>query len=350
VPASSSEAIWFDVMEEPPVDVAIASQFMIGGRPRKLAVVLSPNMLSIVDLERFDRRPTRVFLGDSANTSAGLNRVLFDPSNGRLYVTGASSRNVFALRLLPRTVSDDRNDFATTVDLIGLRGIPHESVVYNQNGESRLLLTERGWWQASIVLASEGRTVPATLPMATANIVAFTRSVSDGATQHALLWETYTNHVAIMDLAVVESGMAGGVRQIRGLQQGLSDVVSLTESDNAVLVHTGSGFSLMDLERETVIVFSGNRVPTPVMDLHRGRYWFAPDGRKAVAFLDQASASVGQLNLDYEIWRASTVGGARKLVIEHEDPFGLLTLVDLDMPARSSSLVLRGFMMSGLGQ
>lgn len=349
--ADVPDAVHFHTLDFRPTGVVYSPPMEIGGETRSLAVALSDSAVAIIDLGHPTRRVTTVSLSIDAGRLVQPEQLLFDPQRARIYIRPGATTDVFALRLTPRDVSADRNDFATAIDILGTEGYPSDMALYGEGDDQRLLVLSNssGRGLASIVDPSTSRTTQVALDRTANQVDLFTTGPDDAKVEHALLWNIEDTVAMVLDLDKVEELRDRNLELLPPLPAPVARAIALPGDSRMLLVHTTPGLSLLDLDTRSVSPFAASSsFSDAIFDIDRGRIWVAPPGQDRVGFVQVDGGATDEVLLDANIQSVVPVLSQDRLAVVHGGEAGYLTLVDVTDPRRSALHVLEGFLLHGL--
>jgi len=342
-------ATHFYTLEAQPSDVLYSPPMQIGEQRRSLAVVLMDAQVTIIDLDRPDRRVTTAGLSNEPGRTVDPAQVLFGTEAGRIFVRPGQANDIFSLKLTPRETSDDRNDFATAIDILGIGTSPTDMALYQTDDGPYLLALSNGGSQATVVDVATSRTTALRLPTNVDSIETFQLTSSDSTSNHALLWAQGGAQLMILDLDQVQERRERNLEQLQPLGNGVSSTLRLPGQARLLFVHATAGLSLLDLETRTVAPFA-SQVPfqEATFDIEGGRIWVAPPGQEWVSYIDLEGGATDEVLLEADVSHVVPVFTQGRLAIVHPSDVGHVSLVDSLRPERSTLRTIEGFLLHGL--
>jgi hypothetical protein len=343
--------------------------FKAGARP--LAVVLSQNYVTILDLDHTDRTEISVPLcPQSTGCTYSPDQIVFDPANLNIYVRAGNARDIFQITLTdlwPDLPTDGSNDFHASLSMLSVGANPASMALYGSGSSARLAVLAPGSKSLVIIDPSTSHTLNIATPIPTNVIVPFTVLGSAGLPKNqAMLIDTSYGSTSVLfaDLEQVET--EGGLAVIDApLRAAAGDVWPLVDQGIVVLVlgrpSAISAFTVVDLAtRRFVDITASSAFGNPYLEARNpSRLWGVAAGTKLsyfnlVARAGQASLAPTSIWLDQNITsiqaldQPSTVGGPRYLVVGQNDPdaIGNLTFLDADQPDRATARTAYGFLFS----
>jgi hypothetical protein len=346
-----------------PQSVVFSPEMTILGTSRRLAVVMSNASVSILDLSNLDRRETTVQLSSAGQSTVRPEQVMFNGSGTlpELYLRGTTTDVfVFTLTERPGGITDStgalHNDFKPAIDQLGVGFTPNDMALYGEGADARLLVVSSGN-QASVVDVSTSQVASVQLPSTATQVLLFDgESPRDRETaKRALLYQPSGSSVMFLDLADLDSRGNRNVEEvaldgdIASLTPLALDSTSPTQRPQALIIHSGGGVSLLDLQARTVAPFkTTTKLTGALFDESRGRLWVAPQGQPYVGLLDLATGDTPELLLDADVDQLVPLWKGGKVVATHAGSAGYLTVIDAVKPKRDSAKSVRGYLLAGL--
>jgi hypothetical protein len=339
-----------------PSHILFSPAMTIAGDARHLAVVLFETEVLLFDLDHLDRPEYTVELATGTDRTIDLAQVVFDGDLGRVYLRGNSSSDVYVLTLTATTPTPGHNDFAPSLNQLGIGAVPHDMALYTSDGEPRLLAITAGA-QAVVVDANTSRTTMIPLPFGATDIQIYTAtSPSDPVEeQRAVLYGDGGDSVMFLDLRDVEQR---GARNLETLTVGSDyNVTTPLDSNLVLLTHTGTGLSLLNLSDRTASpIFSSQNLSNAVPDAPAQKLWLAPPGQSRLGFLDLANDfHPGTIDLGVPIVALVQVerDDAQQLPpllgVVHRSSVGHVTVLDRANPSDLSlATATRGFLLQNI--
>ncbi len=332
-----------------PSHIVFSPELMVAGDPRRLAVVLFDTVVLLIDLDHLDRPEYTIELATSSDRTIDLAQVVFDAARGRLYLRGDASNDVYVLTLTPSAGGD--NDYAPSLNQLGIGAVPHDMALYNTDEEPRLLAITSSA-QAVVVDANTSRTTAIPLPVTATGVRIFTaESPFDPIVEpRALLYAHGSSSVMFLDLRDVEERRA---RNLETLRVQSSYNVSNELDDNLILlIHASTGLSVLNLaERTASPIRSNQSLANALSDPAAEKLWLAPSGQAQLGFLDLRDFHPGAVDLERPIDSLVRIGGEGppRLAVVHESEVGHVTLIDSDDPTDlTRATAVRGFLLHNI--
>ena len=282
-------------------------------RMLRLAVVLSDNTLTLLDLEN-DRTEITISLirADETRTVKPV-QVLFearDPTQDpAIFVRSEGSTDIVALRLLPSPPprAERANDFRPVLSLLGATSAPSDMALFAAGGVAgdtgaRLLVLSPSTSEASVIDPRTSRVTTFKLDAPAQQVLLFEAASPAEPTRRprALLLSAGGAQVGFLDLDRLEE-LRGRNLELRPMSGKMSQFVPLVER-GVVVAHNGSGsggLSVIDLERRTVAPL----VTEPLHALQPGAaatddLWLVPNARNRLGLLHLGRLVAEEVHLD----------------------------------------------------
>lgn len=323
--------------------VVFSPEMMIAGEARRLAVARFDSMLAIMDLGHLDRPAVTV----SPNINPLFEEALFAPEQAKIYVRGRASNDVYVLQFLE---SDGTriNDFTVSLNQLGAGRPPADMAVIGAADSERLLVAAGN---ALVIDADSNRVTELPLGASADSVLLFEGEapLDPEVEQRALLYARQGSELTFLDLDRVEERTTRNLERI-SLNQTFRELVRIDEH-LVLLLYSGSGLGLLDLEERTVAPISASitldgAVADPALD----RLWVAPPNQPRLGFLDLNTFHPSDLRLNAPIQKLFSFShlDAPRIAITHPSSLGHVTLLDARDPrAFSRAVSLYGFVYSG---
>lgn len=337
-----------------PSQIVFSPELTIDDSPRRLAVVLFKTGVLLFDLDHLDRPEYTIELATGTDRTIDLAQVVFDSTLGRLYLRGDSSSDVYVLTLTATTPTDGGNDFAPSLNQLGIGAVPIDMALYGSEVDRRLLAITAGS-QAVVVDANTSRTTAIPLPVSATSVQIYSAtSPSDPVEEErAVLYDAGGTSVMFLDLRDVEERRA---RNLETLSVGSTYNAATTLGPRLVLLtHTGTGLSLLNLEERTASpISSPQNLSNAVSDTIARKLWLAPPGQTQLGFLDLADDfHPGVVDLSRPITSLVQIEGEGPepplLAVIHKSTVGHITVLDRNKPTNLTlAHAARGFLLQNI--
>ena len=346
VPPQNASAVIFKTLSGRPGEVFFSENFSIEGQARSIVAISSQGALFILDSSHFERQETTVYLGQNNDLIVVPNQVIFDSASPRLYVRANNADDIFSLRLTSRTVAENKNDFSTSIDIIGVGGTATDMSLYHENGNGYLFVMAAASGKCAIVNVATGRTFSLNLPEGLNRAYLFERGTGSATSRHALLYQDYIDGYYILDFAGLEEDGERNLHFMGATGQSQNETYPAKVDDRVLIMHH-KGLTLLDLENERFAQYTSRYNLTHAhLDSTIRRFWVAPENSQQVAYLDMNDGSTGELIIDSAVHNVIPAWEAGKLIIEHSHPLGYVTIIDVSEPNRDNAVSVKGFLFN----
>ena len=341
-------AVWF-----PELTVGTASQ--------RYAFFTFPNGASLIDLanptELGHKIPLTSWLSAGGISSASGFSMVAEPSGNEIYLKSNNSKNVEVVTVMPSaTVSGDVDVSLKQLSVGSVA--PGAISVYSNSSGTQLVATLGS--AVALVDTSEDSVTTAALTHLANQILMFQGASPEdtGIKQRALLYASGTTKATFVDL---ESFVSEPERALDPVEFGesISTIQQIEFLSGQVLVFlSGGGVDILDLtSRHWVPIDSPIALTLVQADKERSRVWVSAPGDKRIAYLDfgtntdQSTLTVkSSVELDDPVRSFFRMGaaGSSRVVVNHGQAGGAVTLLDAVNPQRATAKKLEGFLFSDL--
>jgi hypothetical protein len=353
-----------------PSEIFFSPSYALPGG-RNLAVVLSQNYVTILDLDHPDRTEISVPLcPQSTGCNVSPKQIAFDPVNLNIFVCATGAKDIFQIALTDLGVNapaPPSNDFHTSASMLAVGSVPADMVLYGSGDDTRLAVAAPDTRSLVIVDPKTSHTTTVTTSIPVNQIIPFTipgTKPTDPWKPQALLIDRLLGSTSVLfaDLPNVE--VTGGLalkdftlgtpaRTVRPLvDQGMVVLMSDSLSGNSAL-------TVVDLPgRSFKQIGSGGWLAYPTVEtLSPSRLWGVDSGSRLcyLNLMPRAKEPVGtgETWLDQNIVSITpltvrSADGIRYLVVGQHDPnsIGNLTFLDADNPDRAAARTAYGFLLT----
>lgn len=361
-----------------PIKFSPAYSFQAG--PRRLAVVLSQNYVTIFDIENPERTEISVPLCPTTGAcNYSVSQVVFDPGNLNIYIRAEGAKDIFQVALTdlgPAGASAGGNDFRASLSMLAVGASATDMSLYGAGKDARLAVLAPDLRSLVIIDPSTSRSVSVALGTSASTIVPFTAPGPEPSNpsprNQALLVDTRSGSTGIVfaDLESVETsgGLSLSPFSIRG---SVDRVLPLADQGMAILLYRqssdGAALSVVNLLDRSFFDFNsaaglGTTWNIELRSAGPSRLWSVDSPgnggptSSGIHFMDlSASNSLTHPTvwLDQSISNITALSkpssdGRRYLVLENADPnnYGSLTFLDADNPERATARSARGFLFT----
>jgi hypothetical protein len=224
-----------------PTRIEFSPPYPFKAGSRSLAVVLSQNYVTILDLDNADRTEISVPLcPQSTGCTYSPDQILFDPANAAIYVRAGNAMDIFQIALtdLGAAPTDGSNDFLASLSMLSVGANPASMVLYGSGPDTRLAVLAPSNKRLVIIDPSTSHTLSIATSIPANVMVPFTAVGAAGAPQkQAMLVDTINGSTSVLfaDLEEVET-ISGLAIKDAPLRAAASDVQPLVDQGIAVLV------------------------------------------------------------------------------------------------------------------
>ncbi len=329
---------------ESPTRVVFSPELQVGGMPLRLAIILYASNVVLIDLDHMDD-PTLPAYTVRLSSPAQLTQAVFSPKEGRIYLRGEASADLYMLQLVLGG-ADVENWFEPVLNQIGMGSIVQDVMRFDLGDGERLLAPA----EDKVILVEVDSSNVTTLDLETSasNVLPFEQE----GKSYAMLYGSGSTSVSFVDLSGIEDRPQHSVEHV-AVSSGYSSLRQIT--DHEVLVQCSDGsFSVLDLYERTVAPIRSSagaaQADDPVCDVERRRVWLAPEGIPTLGFIDLDGLQPREIRLDAAIDRLWLVPHPERprIVVTHSGDPGYLTLVDAAEPSRKTAISLRGYLKAGV--
>lgn len=361
-----------------PIHFSPITNFQAG--PRRLAVVLSQNYVTIFDLNNLSRAEISVPLCPSSGTcNYSVSQVVFDPDNLNIYIRAEGAKDIFQVTftdLGPTGVTTGGNDFRASLSMLAVGGTATDMSLYGMGKDARLAALVPAIKSLVLIDPSTSRSVSVMLGTPASTIVPFVAPGADpndaSPRNQALLVDTQSGVASVVfaDLESVETsgGLSLTTSSIRG---GVERVLPMADQGMALLLYRqsygGAALSVVNLVNRSFFDFNsasglGNAWNIELRSTGPSRLWSVDspeEGAAANSGIHYMDLSVSNSQTHPTVWLDQGISSItalakpssdlhRYLVLENADPnaYGNLTVLDADNPERATARSARGFLFT----
>jgi hypothetical protein len=378
-----------------PTAVLFSPDYVFQLGPRRLAVVLSQNYVTILDLNNPSNTEISVPL---CPTSTGCNlgpvQVVFDPTSpicdrtdpskhapyANIFVRVSGARDIYQITLTDLyacgqspnpPLPPGSNDFSASLSMLAVGATPTDMAVYPTAGGSRLAVTAADGKRLVVINPKTSESISVATPIPPSRIIPFPQPQPTQALLVDAQWGSTS--VVFVDLKQVET--TGGLA-LKDFALGAAafEVHPLLDQGIVVLIadrlYGSAALTVVDLADRSFSPFgTSSSLALPTFELRRpSRLWSVVDGTglsylnlsdrtDANGALVSARLATGAAWLDQNITGISPLAQSsteltsdrdRYVVVNHDDPSGLgnVTILDAEAPDRAKARTARGFLLS----
>jgi hypothetical protein len=333
------------VVLSPPMSVAGADD----PSPRTFALVFSHNVVTVVDTSHADRNEVSLRL-DSAGSSVDPREAVFAPASATAFLASDGARDVLQIAILadpPLAGDDHANDYRPLLAELGAGGGPADIAVFDDAASKRWVLASTPTTREVVIIDS-----------ATAQ---FRKVATADAVDRITLFPP--DHPTVAVLASLATGqprvqllslehLDDRLRQIQvntiTLGQPVRDVVPVPGRNLAMIVHDDNRtvLSLLDVTFGSVAPLNGVGRLDSYAFTASGDYLVGTAANVSrLGYLDLANLHPSDIRLDTPPVKVLALGNG-KVVADHGDPFGRVTILPFAGARRADAIVLDGFLLT----
>lgn len=328
--------------DESPSGVVFSPELDVDGARLKLAIVLFPSSVSLLDLSRLDDPDYSEYVVQ-LNRPVGFEQVAYSPERGHLFLRASAGEDLFMLQLSP-SEGASANDFVPSLNQLPLGARATDMMVYEVGGEERLAVMTTAGPKLAHVATSEVRSL--SVGAVFQHVLGFQR---EGLTQ-ALLYGEGTSEVVFVDLSTVDDRPQHSAEHVTVRSQ-YDELRQLTE-EQLLLTRRSGGFTVVDLVQRVArpIGLSSGSSFSVLFDPGEERVWVHEQGGQRLGYFGLDGLQPAEVRLDAPITQAFLVAGSggAQIVTLHNSATGYVTVVDAERPSRDSAVTLKGFFVEGI--
>jgi hypothetical protein len=316
---------------------------------RVFAFVFSHNVVTIVDCDHADRAEVSLRL-DSAGDSVDPQEVVFAPASSTAYLRSNGARDVLQVILdsdPPVPGDTHANDYRPLLAELGAGGGPADIAVFDDAAHKRWVLAATPTTNEVVVIdtdTAQFRRISTPDPID--RITLFPPDQPTVAVLASLSGQL--PRVQLMPLDSLGNPLLSIRLQQVELGKPVLDVVPVPGKDLAMVVHDDDRtvLSLLDVTFGSVAPLDGVGRLDSYAFTATGDYLVGTTSSvPRLGFLDLANLHPSDLRLDTPPVRVLALGNG-KLVADHGDPFGRVTIVPSAGATRDQAIVLDGFLLT----
>ena len=341
-----------------PSAVFFSPEMTLPEGPRTLAVILSDAYVTLIDVDNAERPEITVPLSLPEDPRAVFPvQVLFDVDDPTIYVRGAASDDIFALRLQEVPAAERAgNDFRPSLTQLAVGSRPNDMALFDAGEGRRLIVPSRASRNVSIVDARSSSVTTIALDVPADRVLVFDAAAPGDPTisPRALLFaaDGATTATSFVDLVQIEDRRGRNV-ETRAIGRPVLGALPLLDRGLIMLQHSSStgapGLSLLDLTaRTSAPIYADVPLENARFGAGETRLYVAPPDGVRLGFLDLGTFVPGELRLDAPIVAVLPLAGVPIVAVVHPGFGGNITLVDARDPRRETARSIQGFLLSDL--
>lgn len=330
-----------------PLAALLSPPMALGGNKgtRAVAVLLSRGYVTLLDLENPKRREITVRLTVSETTEVVPEQTLFAASEGVIYVRASGASDIYGLTLSSTTASgDDANDFTVRINQPSAGQTVRDALLYQDGTASRLLTVTAGG-DLAVIDAGTSEAVLVPLGEPVDRLLGIPREQPT----RALAWAKGGRRVLVIELAQLETKGKSNI-VARTLAKSVRELVATPSGTQALVLHDDNRTvaSLLDLvgvhHTDTPLV--GQLALESFAFVGQSHLVGVSSGLARLGIVEPEGVQPRALNLDYPAKRVLTIGD--RVLIDHDSPLGLVTVLPRVGAGRDETRVVWGFLLDDL--
>jgi hypothetical protein len=355
-----------------PQGILFAPRFTLRGQERRVAMILSTNYVTLLDLEGFDPENPNAnervvqFTRNDDTTQLNVRQVIWtdddenDDSDFFAFILTDGSDDIISLNLLPGEGNNADGQVRIQPSLNQLTGGSRPvdiDLFKTSDGKRKLLAVNRSSRDLSVidVATSDTVLVPLEEPVESLEVYQAINDDTERQEPYALLYNTNgaLRSLLFVELETVEVRRTRAVRRLNLPRSiiGLSMTPDQSGLPRALLLHSGSdAFSILNLEGRFVTTLDVSSAISSFAFIEQGQEQLVatPQGQPWLSFVDLATGYPATVRLDEEASSVIIIPGTDTVLVDHNHPLGSVTLLPISDPTRASARTLQSFGAQGL--
>ncbi len=321
--------------------------------PRIFAFILAPNNVTVFDATYPERNEVSIRL-DVSGSAVRPRELVFAPNSAKVYLRSDNARDVLEIFINsdpPSGNDPTANDYRPMLAELGAGGGPADIAVYDDASSRRFVLAATPNTKEVVIIdADTAQFATISTPDPIDRVLLFPDDPNT-VPQVALLASLSSRipRVHLLSLAGITDELVRADLRTVTLEQNVLDVVSVPGQELGMIVHDDDRtvLGLLDVAFGSV---------SPLQGVGRlDSYDFSPDGRylvgatdgvSRIGFLDLENLHPSDLPLDRPAVRVLTLANG-KILADHGDSFGSITIIPSPESKRAEAIVLSGFLLDG---
>ena len=319
------------------------------GPARTLALVLSRNYITFVDMDKRTRKEITLPLIPAGSTKSIMpQQVLFAPKQARVFIRATGAADIYAVALEAKTADGNAgNDYRPQINQPSAGNPIDFMTIYDDPATSKTMILGTTGTNAVLIDAdtSEFTTIKIGEPVDT--IIA----IPAEAPTQALLYSSRLprSRIHILSLERLDERREANLTS-RTLANEVREVLAMPDNKQALVVHDDNRavVSILDLvgEHRTDTPIQGRLPLTNFGFIGKSHLVGVAPGNKRVGIIDLANLHATDLRLDHSPQRVVVID--QTIVVDHGSLLGLATIIPKIDAGREKSRVLWGFLFDGL--
>lgn len=307
-----------------PLQVVATPPLQVAASTLRLAVVLSHNHVSLIDLDRPQDGELTVQLGGDLTGSVTPAEVAFEPGAGRMHVRCADSDDIFSLTLTPPPAGR-RGSFGVAVLQVAGGRSPSGLAALDDAGEPRLVVASELDAELRVIDPRDGNAVVVPMNVNQNRALAF-HADAPSTTDGLLLYRPGGDRVSFVDADGFARDPGGHVSDLQ-VEAAVEGLQLLPGTALALVEHGPALFGVLDLQQQSELLLGlRSESATLLADGAAPALWAISAGDHLAGYLDYASGLGGEVLLRTPIALGALVPGANRVVLVHDD--GSLSILD----------------------
>ncbi len=351
-----------------PYAIEFAPPFTVQGQERRMALILSDNYVTLLELDGFDPENPNAneilipFVQEGDARQLRTERVLWtddDPGEDDdffAFLLVAGSDDIISLNLLPGEAFDELNNRPrikpSLNQLTGGRTPVSMDLFETSDGRKKLLSLNRTSRDLAVidVATSDTTIIPLEAPVEQALVFQAINRDNDRQEPFALLYSANQalRTVLFVELETVEVRRTRAISPLN-LDRNIASLTMTPDPTRALVVHEGLGaVSILNLERRFVTPLD---LTSTVSDFDFDgdeRLLTILNGLPFVAFIDLSNGHPTSVELDMAARSMAVIPETNTIVVDHGEELGGVTLLPLAEPTRENARILWGFGVDNL--
>ncbi len=314
----------------------------VGGVERDIAAFLAASEVVLVDLADPEFDQVAIPLGPEIGFSPVT--TLLRPGNALyaapvVFVRSSQGAEVGMLTLLPEATTAG---FTAQISLIPVGQSSTDFVVHDTNTAPYLITSDA---TAGALVFTDIRTqggFAVTLATAASRLL-----LRDGETgRQVVAWAPGSTQISVLDLSNLEDSLSRKPEVLK-IETGIQTLVQL--DNDRLLIGSGAQLYIVDLPVRQVTPLSAQTpYDATASALVGDRLLLGTTNQPWVSSVDLRTQTPASMILDHSILSFHYLPGPNQIVVTHNEPAGLVTVINPDAPSRATSRVFWGVLLHGI--
>ncbi len=345
-----------------PFAVTFAPPFTIRGEVRRMALILSENYVTLLEIDGFDPENPNAnetvvhFVQNDDGRKLRPEQIIWTEDDPTVdddvfaFLRTNADDDLIGLNLLPGEELDsfDRPRVRPSLNqLTGGKSPAAIALFETRAGAKKLLSVNRGSRDLAIidVATSDTTLVPLEEPVDQVLVYQAINRDTDQQESFALLYSAnqVLRTVLFVELETVEVRRTRAIERLN-LDRGITSLGLTPDPNRALIIHAGnSAFSILNLERRFVTPLDLTASISAVAFADDEHLLTVLNGQPFVSLIELSNGHPTSVRLDLPAQRMAVVPGTDTIVIDHGQPIGAVTLMPLSDMSRDAAQTLWGF-------